>query len=681
MSDPDKQLGADVDRTPGAPIVMALSGGGFRATLFHLGGLRALQEVGRLGDIRHVVGVSGGAILAADLQCRFHDYEDSFDSASKKLLALIRRGPRGRMFRRWMFRIPFLWPFWVFRRIWLRFRRRLSVSVRSALMLREYRWLFGDGRLSDLARNSPVKVHLLSTDLSSGSLCIFHEDKVTRWAREAPLAGTDVLNAALAHTKMEFRPKGIGESAGSRPRAGTPTRWRLHEQYGCTKPVSFPLLASSSFPVVFPSLPVVLKQVVSEGLDLGQPQEFVLADGGIIDNSGFSYASRLVADMAGSADKPIVIISDASSAFEHIAARDFDSMVPLSAAVSSVSRIVDVAAYMRRDTFLMEHFWDEDACTVISARITAYDDDVCRMTKEGVGNIVRCRTDLDRFSRNECAAIQQHGYDVMRVALEKAGFGAPDRTEPWVHPRMADDARRARVERSLAKSSRLRLRLLAWDVPTVTNIVILLSLVLLVFRAFQRSADNADMDLVAAKYQQDAFEQTKTRRILCKIEIRADKEQQSADLTGELSVVADPQTFVGFGKLRHGDIPQFAAFATRVEKGVAEERWPSWASTPPGGLTVDVAISATRTPRGVRSVALRCAKLEPKDNGWEGDLYYWSRGSLFDRMVGSCRWMSDTLTPSPKSDWAAFYGAAVEWTSILQWGWVKRGYITIKPIS
>ncbi|MGH9507731.1 MAG: patatin-like phospholipase family protein, partial [Terriglobales bacterium] len=50
-----------------AGVGLALSGGGFRATLFHLGALRRIHEYGLLPALDTVVGVSGGAIALAAL--------------------------------------------------------------------------------------------------------------------------------------------------------------------------------------------------------------------------------------------------------------------------------------------------------------------------------------------------------------------------------------------------------------------------------------------------------------------------------------------------------------------------------------------------------------------------------------------------------------------------------------
>lgn len=50
---------------------LALSGGGFRATLFHLGGLWRLNELGLLKEIKEITSVSGGSIISAFLGLRW----------------------------------------------------------------------------------------------------------------------------------------------------------------------------------------------------------------------------------------------------------------------------------------------------------------------------------------------------------------------------------------------------------------------------------------------------------------------------------------------------------------------------------------------------------------------------------------------------------------------------------
>ncbi|HEV3446123.1 MAG TPA: patatin-like phospholipase family protein, partial [Gemmataceae bacterium] len=51
-------------------MALCLSGGGFRAALFHLGAVRRLNELGILSQVTTISSVSGGSILAAHLAQR-----------------------------------------------------------------------------------------------------------------------------------------------------------------------------------------------------------------------------------------------------------------------------------------------------------------------------------------------------------------------------------------------------------------------------------------------------------------------------------------------------------------------------------------------------------------------------------------------------------------------------------
>jgi predicted acylesterase/phospholipase RssA len=83
----------------GPTVALALSGGGFRATAFGLGCLRALHDVGALDRVRVVSGVSGGSVLAA-LWAYGPTRFDEFDAAAVELLRgglileLVRRAAR-----------------------------------------------------------------------------------------------------------------------------------------------------------------------------------------------------------------------------------------------------------------------------------------------------------------------------------------------------------------------------------------------------------------------------------------------------------------------------------------------------------------------------------------------------------------------------------------------------------
>lgn len=73
---------------------MCLSGGGFRASIFHLGVVDCLVQMDRLKSVRSIYGVSGGSITAAHLAHHWPDYCDKnlYSSAAIKLLELCHAG-------------------------------------------------------------------------------------------------------------------------------------------------------------------------------------------------------------------------------------------------------------------------------------------------------------------------------------------------------------------------------------------------------------------------------------------------------------------------------------------------------------------------------------------------------------------------------------------------------------
>src|SRR5215217_9698861 len=60
-------LGPHEPRRRRQGVALCLSGGGFRASLFHLGALRRLNELGILSQVDVISSVSGGSIIAAHL--------------------------------------------------------------------------------------------------------------------------------------------------------------------------------------------------------------------------------------------------------------------------------------------------------------------------------------------------------------------------------------------------------------------------------------------------------------------------------------------------------------------------------------------------------------------------------------------------------------------------------------
>ena len=87
MSMPEK---TDVAGAVDHRTALCLSGGGFRAALFHLGALRRLNELGVLSKVDTITSVSGGSILAAHLVTQLRPWPEqgaSFEQWQEKVEA------------------------------------------------------------------------------------------------------------------------------------------------------------------------------------------------------------------------------------------------------------------------------------------------------------------------------------------------------------------------------------------------------------------------------------------------------------------------------------------------------------------------------------------------------------------------------------------------------------------
>src|SRR3954453_19213852 len=87
-------------------IGLALSGGGFRPTLYPLGVIRFLRDAGLLPHVTHVTSVSGGSVVAAHLVLHWDRYNGSpedFDGAAREVLNFVQMDVRNRIVRRYPF--------------------------------------------------------------------------------------------------------------------------------------------------------------------------------------------------------------------------------------------------------------------------------------------------------------------------------------------------------------------------------------------------------------------------------------------------------------------------------------------------------------------------------------------------------------------------------------------------
>ncbi len=174
-------------------IGLALSGGGLRATLFHLGVVRFLRDAGLLGQVTHIVSVSGGSILAAHLALNWRRYTGSaedFDGAASKILNFVQSDVRNQIARR----IPFLVPLRFLQR--LTFRGSSRTFTPTGRLEKLYaRYLYGDARVHQLP--DVPELHLLTTNMSEGRLCSFTKAGLIMQHRTREGIEVEILPARL----------------------------------------------------------------------------------------------------------------------------------------------------------------------------------------------------------------------------------------------------------------------------------------------------------------------------------------------------------------------------------------------------------------------------------------------------------------------------------------------------
>lgn len=415
---------------------LALSGGGFRATLFHLGVIRYLYDLEKaapetkaLSGITHITAVSGGSIIAAHLVLNWELYtgsEEDFEKASQQLVKFIKRDVRGRILRR----IPLLFPFY-FASVFLRrtplidenaTNRWVSFTTTDLLQRHYSKHLFDKRKLLDLdlvtgdEHETPVNVkrpalYLLTTTLDPPSLASF--------------------------TSQGFH--------GVTP-DGTPRSYD-----GSTHDLGMAVAASSAFPGMFTSISFRPKT---------DRPGFKLVDGGVFDNLGVRKFWELI-DKDKEEIKE-VIVSDASVKVKPADRRTYLELLttPLRAADILFKRV-----YEFEKEFAEQADKETKKCSFLFVRLRDKlpNSDRVALLRDYQQELQFTRTDLDEFSDLEIAALVRHGYSIARSKLaQPVGSGANTPTKNIWNPvhntpkKLVGEMLSRKAERSEAIVSALR---------------------------------------------------------------------------------------------------------------------------------------------------------------------------------------------------------------------------------
>ena len=404
---------------------LALSGGGFRATLFHLGVINYLYDVESawnrapeenqvegaeknlacryaLTGIRYMTSVSGGSILAAHLVLnweRYTDFEDrtKFEEAAGELVRFIKYDVRGRIVRR----LPYTYPLYFLSVIW-----RMSP-------LRKWdpgRWI----------RHSPTD-HLER---------YYHKRLFNRANLEniEPQDFPGRPSLSILTTDL-----GREESAASFTNKGFSSSYGLYED--CHLPLARAVAASSAFPGMFP--PMLYDPTAEPGPGLK------LSDGGVYDNLGVRKFWELIEqqealEKEGKLDplKKInqIIVSDASVRFKPSFGLEF--LEPLTVPIKAsdiLFRRVYTFERSAAETFDDEHVGCSFRFLKLRQRFDDADLNDLTLCPAQQKCLYSTRTDLDEFSDLEIAALVRHGYTVARreLAYQLPSLSNPNSPPKW----------------------------------------------------------------------------------------------------------------------------------------------------------------------------------------------------------------------------------------------------------
>lgn len=340
-------------------IGVCLSGGGYRATLFHAGALRRLAELGVLShpDLRTISSVSGGSIAAAFLAMGFSWPLSAAPSKQEwntkfyePLRSLTRKNIRTSALLKGLF------------------SKASSVGV---LANRYNEALGGPEPLSVL----PDQFVLCATDLAFG----------VNW---------------------ELTGKSVGDYQAGYITA--PSNWSL----------GLAVAASSCFPPIFQplKLPSGLQGWQGGKAEHMSPATWAaamkglrLTDGGDYDNMGTEPVWK---------DHATVLVSDAGGVF------DFEADKNLFWRVQRYQAIQEQQTRALRKRWLIANFkqgsMDGAYWSTRSARSRYDSHDTQGYSKSLADEVIgRIRTDLDAFSDVEAAVLENHGYLLADIAVQK----------------------------------------------------------------------------------------------------------------------------------------------------------------------------------------------------------------------------------------------------------------------
>jgi NTE family protein len=409
------------DEDPG--LTVCLSGGGFRATLFHLGALRRLNELGVLAKVAVISSVSGGSILNGILATRWQhlklDVDGTFTNFEELVASTTRRFCRRDLRTRLLLgeRLnPVNWG--------VLFRDFGSVSAN--FLAQAYERLFEKQRLADL----PVPALLVprfifcATSVQTGACWHFHGGPKGRmgdfYTGYFDVGGVQVSEAVAASSAF---PPGFG---ALRLRVPADAELSRVDPWGKLR----------GLPAKRRDLPGSSKRLI------------LLTDGGVYDNLGVEPIwSRSRTLLVSDAGRPFESVPNCHQALFLRLRRAFEISAEQVGAVRKRWLIDELLRGQRTGAF-----W------AINTRLEDFPLHNAQGYTERLRDLFPAiRTDFNAFQDGEIACLENHGYSLADAALRSRArqlCTRPDVEFCWPH---CDSCQEEVVRRALYRSKSRRL--------------------------------------------------------------------------------------------------------------------------------------------------------------------------------------------------------------------------------
>lgn len=355
-------------------ILLALSGGGFRATIFNLGVLRAFRDAKLLPHIKAISSVSGGSITATHLVLNWHEYRnytaDHVSDLEKTIRQLTKNGIRNQI-------VDAVTPY-----------QLVCTDAATQLLISRYEQLWPEKKLNSLESDKDTpQLFIMAANLSrhtgytyftSRSYIIFEEGKPRR---DIKMPTTSLATAVAA---------------------------------------------SSAYPALFP--PVKLE---FDSVKEAESAADYLTDGGVFENLGITVLKEFAtANPFAAGGETFIISSNAGKTIDWDMKTDFSAGLP-----RGLLRGLEVMQFWG-ERRLVENAGEIIRQVNIQNRIEPGWGQWSNCSTDVQDAIAKIRTDLDEFNDSEFRALFDHGYSLATQLIESnavlGSCGKADRRHnPW----------------------------------------------------------------------------------------------------------------------------------------------------------------------------------------------------------------------------------------------------------